>query len=163
MSRFLAVAATNGWNADLFAETYVEQVRPCLRATQPYALGLNFNTAYADRLWPRSRHIGSDPANSTAMPLINRVEFWQDVRPLGAGGWARITGVTRDSTGAVLGGCAVHVFRTSDDLERDMVTSDAGDGTYSVGVDTDAAHYCVAYRPNAPDVAGTTVNTLTGT
>jgi hypothetical protein len=74
--------------------------------------------------------------------------------------WAAITGVTRDSTGAVLGSCTVHLFRTSDDVKVDTTTSDAS-GNYSFVRIADATtYYCVAYKAGSPDVAGTTVNTL---
>lgn len=146
-----------------FAETYVEQLKPAIRAAAPFTLAQQYGPDYADRLWPRSRIIGSDPASPVAAAQVfSRVEYWQDVQPKGAGGWGRISGVTRDAAGAVLGGCTVDLFRTSDDLKRDSVVSDAGDGTYSVGADTDATHYAVAYLAGSPDRAGTTVNTLTG-
>jgi hypothetical protein len=39
------------------------------------------------------------------------------------------------------------------------------DGTYTLGTETlpGVAHYLVAYKPGSPDIAGTTVNTLTST
>jgi hypothetical protein len=74
-----------------------------------------------------------------------------------------ISGVTKDSTGAVLGSCVVHLFRTSGDLEIDMTTSDASTGAYSFsGVGLGETYYVVAYKAGSPDVAGTTVNTLIG-
>jgi hypothetical protein len=39
--------------------------------------------------------------------------------------------------------------------------SDAG-GKYSIPVNIGIQHYAVAYLAGSPDVAGTTVNTLTG-
>lgn len=73
-----------------------------------------------------------------------------------------ITGVTRDKTGAVLGSCVVHLFRTDSDLIVQATTSD-GSGNYTfsmVGLGT--KYYVVAYLPGSPDLAGTTVNTLVG-
>lgn len=94
-----------------------------------------------------------------------------------------ISGITRDNTGAPLGGCAVHLFRTRDDLEIAITGSD-NTGFYSFtlaqGVET---YYCVAYKAGVltgdrmlptvdidtvkasgsgpgVDVAGTTLNTL---
>lgn len=75
---------------------------------------------------------------------------------------ATITGVTRDSAGAALGGCTVQLFRTIDDAFRSEVVSD-GSGNYVLYPDVTGPFYVVAYKAGAPDVAGTTVNTLVGT
>jgi len=73
-----------------------------------------------------------------------------------------LTGVTKNSAGAALAGCAVHLFRTSDDLLIGATTSD-GSGNFSFVVANGVtAYYVVAYHAGSPDVAGTTVNTLVG-
>lgn len=72
-----------------------------------------------------------------------------------------ITGVTRDSTGIALASCVVDLFRTDNDVKVDAVTSD-GSGNYSFRVGPGTPYYIVAYKAGAPDVAGTTVNTLAG-
>jgi len=73
-----------------------------------------------------------------------------------------VSGFTRDSAGAILPSCPVHLFRTSDDLLMDVGTSDAN-GYYEFRTAIPAElYYVVAYKAGAPDVAGTTVNTLTG-
>ena len=75
-----------------------------------------------------------------------------------------ISGVTKDSTGAVLGGCKVHLFTTDLDTLVAQITSDPTTGVYSfTGVGMGRNYYVVAYKAGSPDVAGTTVNTLTGT
>lgn len=76
----------------------------------------------------------------------------------------RITGVTKDGTGAPLGNCVVDWFRTSDDVKLDTVTSDA-DGIFEFRTagQPPNAYYLVAYRAGSPDVAGTSANTLVGT
>lgn len=73
---------------------------------------------------------------------------------------ASIAGVTKDSAGTALGGCTVQLFRTSDDSFRSEVVSD-GAGNYRLFPDVTGPFYIVAYKAGAPDVAGTTVNTLT--
>lgn len=73
-----------------------------------------------------------------------------------------ISGVTKDSTGATLGGCTVKLFRTDNDTLYAQMISDAS-GNYSFSVPNDTTYYVVSYKAGAPDVAGTTVNTLTGT
>jgi len=74
----------------------------------------------------------------------------------------RITGYTLDSSLAPLADCTVHLIRTADDVEVDQGQSDAG-GFYSLTCAGSGTFYVVAYKPGGPDVAGTTVNTLTGT
>ena len=80
----------------------------------------------------------------------------------GGGALFTITGVTRDSTGNVVVSCVVHLFATATDVEAGQTTSDAGTGVYAFtlgsGVGT---YYVVAYKAGSPDIAGTTVNTLT--
>lgn len=72
----------------------------------------------------------------------------------------KISGVTRDSTGAALGNCQVQLFYTPTDTLVNEVTSDAS-GNYSFRVGPNIACYAVAYLAGSPDRAGTTVNTLT--
>lgn len=79
-------------------------------------------------------------------------------------------GVTRDVYGSILGGCLVKLFKTADgsyagtkDRLLDEITSDPTTGAYALYTtyypDT---HYMVTYKTGAPDVFGTTVNTLIG-
>ena len=74
-----------------------------------------------------------------------------------------ISGITRDSTGAVLGGVTVQVFETATDRFITEVVSDPTTGAYivPVGIGT-GPYYLVAYKAGGTDVAGTTVNTLAG-
>lgn len=74
-----------------------------------------------------------------------------------------ITGITRDSAGAVLGNCVVELFETATDFRLQRVTSDAnGIFTFTAAKFSPSTHYIVAYKAGSPDVAGTTLNTLTG-
>jgi len=76
----------------------------------------------------------------------------------------RITGTTKDSTGAALGNCIVDWFNTADDVKIDTVTSDAnGLFEFRTAGQPPNAYYLVAYKAGSPDVAGVTVNTLVGT
>lgn len=73
-----------------------------------------------------------------------------------------ISGVTRDSGGSPLGNCVVDVYDTKTDIKLASIVSDLA-GNYSIEV-TGApglTFYVVAYKAGSPDVAGTTVNTLT--
>lgn len=73
-----------------------------------------------------------------------------------------ISGVTKDSSGAALGGCRVVLYRTADDSIAAQTISD-GSGNYSFSASSSLTHYVVAYKAGAPDVTGATVNTLVGT
>lgn len=70
-----------------------------------------------------------------------------------------ITGVTRDGTGTPLGSCVVQLFRAWDDVFIEETVSD-GSGNFSVRASGSGTFYIVAYKAGAPDLAGTTVNTL---
>lgn len=78
-----------------------------------------------------------------------------------------IAGITKNSSGAPLAGCTVKIYATATDTVRSDVTgagvqvSDAN-GAYSFEMNDATTSYCRAYLPGAPDVAGTTVNTLVG-
>lgn len=75
-----------------------------------------------------------------------------------------IRGVTKDSVGTVVANAIVQGFVTSTDAYVGEVQSNL-DGTYTLGTATVAGvpHYLVAYKAGSPDIAGTTVNTLTST
>jgi hypothetical protein len=71
-----------------------------------------------------------------------------------------VTGVTKNSTGAIIGAAVVQLFRTTDDAIIGETTSDAATGVYTFWPTVSGPFYCVAYKTGSPDLAGTTVNTL---
>jgi hypothetical protein len=79
----------------------------------------------------------------------------------------KIFGITRDSTGAAIGNCIVLLYDKNTNLYQDFTISDAN-GNYSIDIPKGLSQpqtttwYIVAYKAGAPDIAGTTVNTLTG-
>lgn len=74
-----------------------------------------------------------------------------------------IRGVTKDSAGAVLGGCVVNWFDTATNVKLGTITSDAnGVFEFRTAGQPPTTYYLVAYKSGSPDVAGTTVNTLYG-
>lgn len=77
------------------------------------------------------------------------------------GGFAnfRLSGVTKDSTGAALGSCRVELFLTAGDVSIAETTSGAS-GDFAFDMPGTGPFYLVAYKVGSPDVAGTTVNTL---
>ena len=70
-----------------------------------------------------------------------------------------MTGVSRDSAGAILGNCRVMIFTTGDNLFVMETTSD-GSGNWSVTLNKSGPFFLVEYKAGAPDLAGTSVNTL---
>jgi hypothetical protein len=74
----------------------------------------------------------------------------------------RISGFTKDSTGTILAGCTVHMLKTVNDQLQEVVVS-GPDGYFQFKyAGQSSSYYLVAYKPGSPDVAGTTINTLTG-
>lgn len=75
-----------------------------------------------------------------------------------------IRGTVVDASDVAIAGALVQGFVTATDAYVGEVQSNL-DGTYTLGTETlpGVAHYLVAYKPGSPDVAGTTVNTLTST
>lgn len=75
-----------------------------------------------------------------------------------------VSGVTRDSSGNVLGNCTLELYNTATNALVETATSN-GSGNYQFksAFANPAAHFVVAYKPGSPDVAGTTVNTLIAT
>ena len=72
---------------------------------------------------------------------------------------AQLTGITKDSLGANLGGCTVDCFVTGTDQFVTTTISD-GSGNFTLLPPVSGPFYLVAYLSGVPDVAGTTVNTL---
>ena len=70
-----------------------------------------------------------------------------------------ITGVTRDSTGTPVGNCSLDLYLTGADMIAQQGLSDAS-GNFTFNNPGSGPFYIVAYKVGAPDLAGTTVNTL---
>jgi hypothetical protein len=121
--------------------------------------------------WPMRRGMGfySDPAARCSL-ILNQDEAAADFgnwepQSFGNQGCAHqkfIIGNCYDSSGNGVSGATVQGYLTANDLYVGEALADAN-GRYEFGViNPGAAHYLVAYRVGAPDIAGTTVNTLTG-
>jgi hypothetical protein len=73
-----------------------------------------------------------------------------------------LTGITKNGSGVALGNCTVMLFRSSDDVKILTTTSDAsGNFTLSLPNDSYKNYYLVCYLAGSPDVAGTSIDTLT--
>jgi hypothetical protein len=75
---------------------------------------------------------------------------------------SRMVGISYDASGVALAGCTVKLFRTSDDS---LVASTVSDGSGNWRFDSmeGGPFYLVEYKSGAPDVFGTSPNTLTET
>lgn len=73
-----------------------------------------------------------------------------------------ISGVTRDSTGAALGGVTISLLRSDTEQLMQVLTSD-GSGNFTTNpVGLGLKYQLDAYLSGSPDRAGTTKNDLTG-
>lgn len=76
-----------------------------------------------------------------------------------------LSGSTKNASGVGIGGCTVKIFRTADNAYIGSTVSDAS-GNYEYALPAGSSveqYFSVAYLAGAPDVAGTTLNNLTGT
>jgi len=69
-----------------------------------------------------------------------------------------ISGITKDSAGAVLGACNVDLFDTDTDTLQGRGTSDATTGAYSFSAGAGRTYFVRAWKLGAPDLSGTTVD-----
>jgi hypothetical protein len=72
-----------------------------------------------------------------------------------------ISGVTKDSGGTPLGFCTVDLYLTGSEISIAQTISDAS-GNYNFDNPGSGPFFIVAYLAGAPDLAGTTVNTIVG-
>lgn len=79
-------------------------------------------------------------------------------------GSRNVSGITRDVTGAVLGSCTVDLFVAGTNAWVATVTSDPTTGAYSFPVQTNdgTAYFVRCYKVGAPNVFGTSDNSLVG-
>ena len=94
---------------------------------------------------------------SSLSPTVSGKPFRS--QPFSQNAHTRITGITKDSAGVALPACTVDLFSTPQDLFVATTVSD-GSGNYAFENPGSPPFYIVAYKVGAPDVAGTTVNTL---
>jgi hypothetical protein len=91
------------------------------------------------------------------------VVFIPEDRYAPGGGSYTVEGVTRDSSGKVLGSCTVQLFESDSSRLVEEKTSDA-DGAYSFSVPNPAtAYFTRAYKDGAKNVFGITDRNLVGT
>jgi len=113
-----------------------------------------------DYLWTRSRFLGGSSSFAFNDELNNAYDLWEwdlFVQTDGKIGQRRdgLTGITRDSTGAVLGSVDLVMFDDARDEKVDKTTSDATTGAYSLTTPyTGATVYIYAYKSGTPVQGG---------
>ena len=154
MSQFLS-ATTAGMGARWYTPIlhHDSQVRDWSRwwdadTTDPWEDGV---------LWPNSSLQGAGYFKAT--------RHRQMARDSGARVYPRFMGISRDSSGAALGGATIKSYLTETDVEQAACVSDAGGffDLVSPVPQNGVNHYLVAYNAGSPDVAGTSINTLNPT
>jgi hypothetical protein len=118
---------------------------------------------HADVLWPRSQGL----SDCCGVPgLLNpdpAAQAWEwNVFTTGSRHRKVFTGQTIAAGGGALAGCTVMLFNTATGLLVDTTTSDSA-GNYKLTDPNNVNCFVVAYLPGSPDIAGTTIDTLTGT
>lgn len=110
-----------------------------------------------DVMWYRSQTFGG------IGPLDNIQHVWEWNYPAtGHHRPKKISGITKDSTGAVLGGVTVLLFNTATNTFVDTVVSNSV-GAYELSDPNNVTCFVVGELAGSPDVAGATDNNLTGT
>jgi hypothetical protein len=119
--------------------------------------------------WPNRSGFTHDPADPSCLVLTQEIgEATGDFEPwrFGRGGSQNlkfVMGRCVDSGSTPVPNAVVQIFRTSTDEFQRETTADQS-GYYEAGTDkVGEGHYLVAYKAGSPDIAGTTVNTLTPT
>ena len=163
MSALLGTAAEQviGFNVGINDES--------LHSPEYKTLGGNFVSQtpmdHADILWPRSQRLTIlQPAggNGGMFNPDHAAQAWEwNVYTTGSRHRMVFTGQTLNASGAPLGGCTVQLYNTATGLLVDTQVSDSG-GNYKVTDPNNVACFIVAYLLGSPDVAGTTIDELTG-
>lgn len=151
---------------------YLRAGRRSLSHTRRQDSGFGSRCRYTT-LWPASRLQSGDRTADFGMfgddwgdPGGDFYESWSPwQRSLrGNGRAAQFTpGYTYNDVGGILGGAEVQIFLTSNDAYVGNTFSDNNGWYQAWSVYPGQQHYFVAYAPGSPDVAGTTVRTLTPT
>jgi hypothetical protein len=162
MSGFLGQGGTGGLGAQLLQQSD-DRVMPSWYQWD-YAGTRSQSAPWDDgRLWTSSRMGLGGADGYLGKDFSNTGKYATEAEGFEFNGGAqvkKIVGTTRDSAGNPLGSCIVQGFLTATDTFVGQMTSDSG-GYFELPTPYTGAHYVVAYKAGSPDVAGTTVNTLT--
>lgn len=147
-------------------EDSIRIARQDFRHQRRQTLGQNDPIGWSS-LWPRSGMMSGDveaPAGIMGTCSENTGMWSVNQRAArGNGALKFIMGTCRDVDGNAVGGATVVGFLTAGDVVVNETACD-DQGNYELGTPYPGApHYLVAYRAGSPDIAGTSVNTLTPT
>lgn len=158
MSAFIGGSASNGpLNGSNLGMNDESVQPPDYRLSPPFSLSLTPHDT--DWLWPRSQMLGTSAGVLNPDPAAQAWEW--NVYATGQHTRKRVTGQTLNAAGAPLGGVTVILFNTPTNVVVDTGVSDAA-GNYSLGDPNATTNFVVGYLPGSPDVAGTTVDTISG-
>jgi hypothetical protein len=112
--------------------------------------------------WPVISTFVFDGTDLGMWPVQNDAVWVEDIEWSGGGDRVyRISGVTRDSVGAIVAGASLDLYRTLDDVLVASTVSNSN-GSFSFGVDdATTPHYIRAWKL-APAIQGTSIDTLVG-
>lgn len=125
-------------------------------------------------VWPLDAMVLQRPRWSSRLPVpvLPTRRPWQNtlvlkntpsvIHPLYMVPLLTVSGITKDSTGVILGSCVVQLFQTNNSQFIQQTTSNANGEFAFSPVNSSQTYYIVAYKQGAPSTAGTTVNTLIG-
>lgn len=126
---------------------------------------------YAQTRWPSRSGYAQDPASPHILLVccdLGTSNAWgygpSNIYKRGTPSLKFIIGTCKDADGNTVSGAVVQGFLTETDALVRETTADSN-GRYELGTEyaSPRQHYLVAYRAGSPDIAGTTVNTLTAT
>lgn len=117
-----------------------------------------------DILWPRSSFPSQLNANGNGFTGLEGChQYWEwNWPPSGVHVHKMISGVTLDKNGNVVVSATVKLFNASTDLLVDTKTSNANDGSFTLGDPNNTTNYVVAFKAGSPDITGATDNNLSG-
>jgi hypothetical protein len=108
----------------------------------------------SDALWPRSNLLSGGGLFQPDVAVVAPVWFeYPSHESEGARSCYVIEGYTQDADGNPLDGCTVRAFTTADGLIDEECNSNSA-GFYRMGVYRAGAHFLIANKGGAPDLAG---------
>lgn len=115
-----------------------------------------------DILWVRSSFPGQGFGSTNGFNGCDSShQYWEFnlMAPTGNHARKRVSGTTKDNTGAALGSCTVNLHNTSTGLLVDTQTSDVN-GSYNCEDYNNVSCYAASFKAGSPDVAGVTDNNI---
>lgn len=134
------------------------------RAFTEYLGGLDLASRIVTRFRTFTEYLGGSDLTIEKVKTLHRtfIEYLGEYDLTGVHtGVYHLTGITRDSSGTVLGNCSVYLYNASDFSYLGNTTSDASTGVYSFVVSASGTYFVVAFKVGSPDVQGVTDKNIT--